>query len=523
MKFKKVLEDMLSEEIKNKKLFEVMLKKWFGDTPTEDQRSEGEIYFEGFEQIKTENKLRENAPEVRAFLLNFPKFDVKLLGDLRYYTLPQVKYIVSEFVNINLGDEEDPTPEIFRGNNLPATDERIQASKDLWFGSANLIIDKGTLRVYKIYTRKDSMSFGYYLKHLIDNKPYNELEYRNVWCITNPDEERNMYGGYRDRRTFYFVIDESKSPEKTKNKQEYIYYLSALQSTKDGGSKLRLTPIENNGSDPQVTPEEVYSIYPELKGELEKIVFKEFEDSELGKVTDILELVNEMQTNKYEFAKVSKSLKKRYIDKNKTLKTERSWMTMNGALKQSYIDLTTKQNVFERFSSIELINIILSNKSETTSLDRRLKMVGLSGLKYLINKNILNEHWHDMRVSITNPNISLFKNKKTKKYGLWNKDESDWVSFNGITYSSIYSTDETLSDSFFDENGDVSLVEIYTLNGVEDDTSFYCVFPTNTNHANGYFMSSKSWIKLREKIDELTASVDNFDPEVDTDLKEIGE
>jgi hypothetical protein len=520
MRFQKLLADLLTENVRNKKLFEFMLKKWYGETPTENNIKEGEVLFDGFDKIKKENRLRAQAPEVKAFLLNFPNFDVNNLADIRYYTVKQIEYIVSEFVDINITNDNDPTPEIFRGKNLPPTDERIEASKNLWYGTANLIIDKGNVRVYKIHTRKDSINFGYYLKHLIESDPYIKLKHTNQWCITRHTEQNNAYGGYRDIRTFYFVIDESKSPKNTTDKNKYIYYLSALQSAMDTPTKFRLTPIENDGSDPAVTPEDVYKIYPELKGEMEKIIFKKFDPSELGEVTDVIEYINENSENKYEFAKVNTTLKKRYIDKLNLLRKARSWETMTTQLKQSYIDYTTPKNVNERFSSEELLKEILKSKSETYSLNRKLEGVGAGSIDNLLSKHIIDLHRPDQRVSILNKNVSLMEHKTRRKFGLWNKNKGSWIEFNGVKYESYYSV--TDSDFFTDENGNVNLVEVYTINNNEDDTSFYCVFPPEGNNINGYFMTRKSWLNLKEKLESSSRIKVGFKPDDESDIKEYG-
>jgi hypothetical protein len=520
MRFQKLLADLLTENVKNKKLFEFMLKKWYGDNPTDANRRECEVLLDGFDKLKRENRLRPQAPEVKTFMLNYPNFDINYLNDIRAYTVKQAEYIISEFIYLDINNDDNPIPPIFRGRNLPHTPERIEASKNLWYGDANLIIRNGPVRVYKVYTRKDSINFGYYLQYLIDSSPYNKLEHRNLWCVTRSNEDYNAYGNYRNSRTFYFVIDESKSPEKTKNKNEYIYYLSALQNTKDSPTNFRLTPIENDGSDPAVSPDEIYKIYPQLKGELEKIVFKKFEESELGEVNDVVEYINEDENNQYEFAKVNKVLKKRYIDKNQTLTKARSWQTMSTELKQAYFEMITPKNVFERLRSKELLDEILKNKQELNSLNKRLDKIGLGSYKNIEKKHILDIHKIDQRVSILNKNVSLMEHKTTRKFGLWNKNKGSWIEFNGIIYKSHYSV--TDNDYFTDEKGNVNLVEIYTINNNEDDTSFYCVFPPEGNNINGYFMTRKSWLKLKEKLDSSSRIQVGFKPDDESDIKEYG-
>jgi hypothetical protein len=523
MKFKNIIVDILSEDFQNKKLFNHMLSKWFGENPSDRNKNETELLLTSFFEIK--NRLVTTLPEVITFLNRYPDFNPNGLKDIKNYTIEQTRFIVSEFVELP-GTQTDDTPEIFRGRNLPPNDERIDASKNLWYSTnKNLIVDEGDFRIYSISTRKDAINFGYYNGYIRTKSPYQLPSKSNMqWCVTRHNEGSNLYDHYRQNkgRTFYFVIDESKNPEKVTNGLESQYYISVLQHATDSQTGFRLTSILNDGSDPVMDENQLYTIYPKLRGHIDKIIKKKYSQLELGEIIDELDRVNENPNNQFEFAKVSKTLKKRYIDSGKIISTERSWNTMDTPLKQAYIDITTRETILERFSSTELIKKISSKQSELNSLNRRLKILGVeSGVKYILSKKTIDEHIPDQRLSILNSNISLFQHRNTKKFGLWNKSKSEWVMLNGVEYESVY--EHTNNNMFTDENDEDYLVEVFTKTGSEDNTTFYSIFPMETDHVHAYFLSHKQWLKLEEKIDSFSGDNIDFSPEDDTDLKEYGE
>jgi hypothetical protein len=518
MRIHDIIFDMILEEFGNKKLLNTMLLKWYGQELTDEQRNEGEFLLTKFFELK--NRLSIKLPEVVTFLNKYDNFDVNNIKEITVYTLPQAKFIVGEFFDFeNSTTPQDDTPEILRGRNLPPTTERVGASKGLWFAqNDNLIINDDGFRVYAIKNRKDSINYGYYQGFVSQQEPYVSQRSHMQWCTTRHIESSNLYGSYRNRRTFYFIIDESKSPQVQPNVEISQYYLSALQYATDSPTNFKVTSILNDGSDPVFTEEQLYKIYPKLNGHLDKIVPIEYNEKELGVITDDLDRVDERENNAFEFAKVSKQLKKRYVDAGKTLTKMRSWETMDDGLKQAYIDLTERQHVFERFSTKELLLKIKSRSSEVKSLDRRVKIVGYEdGFGALYSKMMTNEFIPDQRKSLKNNNISLFENRRTKKFGLFNKSMGEWVTLGGISYEDYFNKID--DDVFISDDGDMFTVEVYSKSGSPDDSSFYIVIPIDDN-INGYFVSHKKWLELQEKLhreDEET----NFNPDDDSDISEI--
>ncbi|MFM1796918.1 MAG: hypothetical protein RL733_699, partial [Actinomycetota bacterium] len=127
---------------------------------------------------------------------------------------------------------------------------------------------------------------------------------------------------------------------------------------------------------------------------------------------------------------------------------------MDDGLKKSYIDLTTQQNLFERFSTKELLVKIKERPGEVKSVDRRVKMVGYEdGFGVLYTKMMQTEFIPDQRKSLKNGNISLFENRRTKKNGLFDKSNGDWISLGGIRYEDFYSKID--DDVYVDDDGNV--------------------------------------------------------------------
>ena len=518
MKIQELIYDMLIEEFGNKKLLNLMLTKWYGQELTDEQRNEGEFLLTKFFELK--NRLTINLPEVVTFLNKFNNFEPKNIKEITVYTLDQAKFMVGEFFDFQGAlTPQDDTPEILRGRNLPPIPERIEASKGLWFAqNDNLIINDEGFRVYAIKNRKDSINYGYYQGFVSQQEPYASQRNHMQWCTTRHNESSNLYGSYRNRRTFYFIIDESKNPAIQPDVNISQYYLSALQYATDSPTNYKVTSILNDGSDPVFTEEQLYQTYPKLRGNLDKIRPVKYDENELGVITDDLDRVDERESNPFEFAKVSKQLKKRYVDAGKTVTTKRSWETMEDGLKQAYIDLTTRDNVFERFATKELLLKIKSKSSELKSLDRRIKINGIEdGFAAVYSKMMAIEFIPNQKISLKNNGLSLFQSRRSKKFGVFNTTKGDWVTFNGVTYDDVFS--KVSDDVFISDDGDMFTVEVYSKSSVPDESSFYIVIPIDDS-INGYFVSHNKWLELQEKL-EKEGEETNFDRENDSDMSEI--
>jgi hypothetical protein len=521
MKFNDLLIDIIAEEFANKKILQLLLKKWFGETPSDQEKEKTEFYLTEFFKIK--QRLSENSPEVRTFLNRFPNFKLDNIKNVVNYNLEQIIFILSEFIDLEPNKQSIGIPDIFIGKDLLPTAQRISASKNLWYGKTdNLIVNEEGFRVYEIRNRKESQMWGYYNGYLVDSEPYSSQGEYSQWCTTRYRNDTNLYGSYRSaprKRTFYFAIDESKSPDIEPNIRKSRYYISAIQTAEDSSTGFKITDILNDGIDTDITIDKLYEIYPKLRGHIEKIKPIEYTQEELGVTTDVLEKVDEDENNQYAFWKIGTSLKKRYIDSNKPITNPKSWDTMNDGLKKSYFDLTDRYNYLERFSSFSFINHIKKNNSDKRSLTVRLKKLGLS-LGDLTD-NLMKGNFKVARVSIDNKNIRLYQKNGIEKYGLFNSNEGDWVTFLGITYTPDYQIIDT--DIYLDSEGETYVVETFSKTLQPTHDSFYSVYMVGDGNPNfdSHFLSSKKW---KELVKELTPEdgneTESDSPKDYSDLKE---
>ena len=216
MRFTEILFDTLLEEVKNKKLFNSLMDIWRTERPNITDE-EGENLFYNFARIK--DGLRPDRPQVFTFLSRYdgdhgyPKFDENNLRQIEKYSYSQLSFLLNEF------NPEERTVErdVFAGADTKPTPERIEASRNLWFGNDNLVFDRDGLRVYAIKNQQMSIRYGYWYHTVYKNAQGRPDESdRNIspWCVTwRPDMGKsNMWGNYRGQgRTFYFVIDENKN------------------------------------------------------------------------------------------------------------------------------------------------------------------------------------------------------------------------------------------------------------------------------------------------------------------------
>lgn len=520
MKINDILYDILLEEFANKKILRTCMLKWYGENPTNEQTFEADNLLTKFYELKTGNKLKTTDAEVITFLNNFSDFDTSNIPNAAAYSLQQMKLLIGEFYELD-GNEYNTTntiPEILRGKDLPKTPERIKASKSLWYeNNQYTIINEDGFRVYSIPDRQTSINFGYYEGEMSRIPPYNSMQ----WCTTKEITSSNLYSSYRDRRTFYFIIDESKSPEVESNVQVSQYYLSALQYATDSPTNFRLTPILNNGGDPVINEEQLYAIYPKLRGNIDKIKKVEYDYStELGESASILDRISENE-GQYEFAKMSWRLKKAYIDSGKPIRKEKSWMSMQDGLKTSYIDITEKNTILERFKK-ELLFTIRKDKKWLTSLERRLTILGNKGLSELIAE--INKDTYDLvRVSQNSNDVVLYRTKlKPSKYGIWNSKRNDWYEKNGVTYNDIYKDPST---NVFTSSKDNKryLVQIFNESSEPNNSSFVILYPTvKEEKARGFFMTYNTFLDLKENERLYKEGQTDIDTDVEkhSDIKE---
>jgi hypothetical protein len=301
------------------------------------------------------------------------------------------------------------------------------------------------------------------------------------------------------------------------------YYLSALQYATDSPTNFRVTSILNNGSDPTFTEEQLYAIYPKLRGHIDKIKKVQYDyTAELGESGNILDRITENE-GQYEFARVQWRLKKAYIDIGKPIRKEKSWMSMQDGLRTSYIDLTTNENIYERFG-YELFKTIKKDNKWLKSLEARIKRLkGEKGfVEFIYN---FNKDMYEMERTSKNSNdISLYKTKsRPTKYGIWNAKNNDWQELGGVIYDDSYI--EPDDDIFMSsKNDDTYYVSVFSKSGQPDNTSFvilYSVDQIDSDRGRGYFMTYNKFLELQEN-ERLHKEGEEVDVDVEkySDIKE---
>lgn len=523
MKIKDLFTQILEEQIANKKLFNALLEKWRVDSP-DITETEVEKLFNRFQQIKT--NLNPNLPQVISFLYRFdgnfgyPSFNKDDLKDITKYTHHQIKSLIDEYTPIDdLEEIEDNT--IFNDKVTDPTTEKIQASKDLWFGDRYCILNLPGFRVYDIPDQSTAVKFGYYSETILK-----QLHGVYIWCVARRKDHKlgNLWELYRNdnKRSFYFVIDESRSPEVNTNNEENKYYVSALQYDDSSNYKYRITSVLNDG-DHAYNWNEVVNKYPQLREMKQLIVNKPFSNKELEEQS-VFSSISE-NPGKYEFRRISKGLKKLFINNGGVLTKPESWTSMDKELRFLYISSINKDNFLTKIPSYSFLAEIKKIGSDFSSLNNRLTTIGKKGVSDLF-KYFIDYGYYIARTSKDNPNIKLYKSKSDGKFGLYDLVNGDWVTKNGVYYDGVFKIIK--NTSIKDDKNVPYIVEIYSKTSMPDDHSFYALSPLDaTSTTKSFFLTASAYNKLTEKMSEVEIrnkkvnTLQDFDPTSDVDIKEI--
>jgi hypothetical protein len=513
MKFNGILSDLLIEAVRDQQKFDRIFEIW----KNQDQNLSLELAeFLFNEHLKRSSGFKVTNPNVRTFLNRFdgvvgnfnqfaPNIDrddyqglEKALSKIENFNLEQIKFLIGEFIDLPgqqfanvvtriAAPNQDPNPQI------------IDNSKSLWYGkNENLIIDEGNFRVYKIDTRQKSIDFGYYEGYISQSEPYRSSGKSHMqWCTTRHRVDSNMYAGYRDRRTFYFIIDESKDPDIEKDININQYYLSALQYATDTarGIRFKLTSILNDGSDPDFSDSKLLSVYPKLSNHLDKIIKKDYNRSyEISNDDDVINWITE-QPGEYEFKRRSNREKKEYVDRRKFLKKKDSWLSMDKPLRQTYINYTQGNDVLERFSD-EIIQTILKDKDDKSRFMNRLKLLNFN-LADILTHFFSNDYEVIMK-NIKNEYIVLAMTKsQPRKYGIYDLNKKEFLEKDGNMYSPEYN--DILHKFMIDQSGNNYTVRGHSKTNSIDNNSFFTIvdlFNENDKMAPAIFVSKQQWDQL---------------------------
>ena len=543
MNIQDLVYDVIVEEVKNKKLFNFLLKKWFGDNPTPEQIQQAEADLTLF--MEKQKSLTVNNPAVYTFLMRhdgnhgLPAFDPSKLMDISQYSLEEIESLLHEFRDavLTAGEEDE-----FKGK-LTSDEKKVAASKKLWLSDRDVIINEEGFKVHFVSDARESIKYGFYQQAMAEK--YSGVQ----WCVTGrntSDSRSNLWGTYRPRRTFWFVMDESKNPKDNPNKEVYRYYICALQYCKNdqGYTGFKMTSMLNDGDNPK-TWDEVVRIYPQLAEHRDKFEYVAYDEAELFDRNMANRLTEAPGRN--EFAAARRELKKAYLDGGGVISTEKSWMSMDTNLRNLYILTVTARDAVDKFSSYELMSAIKKVGNEFRLLDNTLKSMGSRqdqngrianqsmadlGVAF-IYQHLMENEFITARTSIDNPKIRLYKSKKNKKkFGLYHLGRTDWVIHDGIKFEPDYTESSTIL--YIDDQDKSYLVETYVVgeNGPIDNRSLYCVYPIDEENelAGGHFIGARQWAEIEgtkmhpkdeENDDDDSRRFTDLNPETDVDIKEM--
>jgi hypothetical protein len=461
--------------------------------------------------LRDGNKVKIN--DLLSFLLEFTSFRMKI-GDGK-------EKVDAEIERLN---------NIFGEDNSKPTDKKIQTSKEMWEGQNNLVIDEGDFRVYSINTREESKRFGYYyqekLRELVLYNVENKKTPTSVspWCVASRGQDQriiqdgkmiinsisNMYTNYRNSFFFYFVIDESK--DLFGNRGEY--YISTIMARSGGG--FMIASMYNG--EYNISTDELYKLYPKLNGHLDKLIYNPFDrqkEADDNVPLTILEIINENEGSPNAFWMQGPDEKTAYINAGGQLKNPKSWETMVNELREQYINSIQLHDARQKIGSEEFMRaIIKSGVSWKNKLDRRMKQVGTSGIGYLADDFMKINYGPDF-YGKKNESIRIYKNKKSKMYGIYDINEGNWLNKDGIEYDAEF-TMRSLPDSedIFDDDND----KIYIVNEfASPNVKFYTLTDLDDSDYKVYILSEKKYRELKEKLGN-----DGGQPDFKTDT-DIGE
>jgi hypothetical protein len=547
MNIQDLVYDVLVEEVKNKKLFNFLLKKWFGDNPTPEQMQRAEADLTLFSE--KQKSLTPKNPAVYTFLLRhngtenrFPKFDPAGLMDITRYSLQEIESLLHEFKDDTLASNDEEF-----SRNLRSTPENVEASKKLWLSDRDTLVNEEGFKVHFVADARESIKYGYYQEYVAESN-------RGVqWCVTGrntPESRGNLWGTYRPKRTFWFVIDQSRDPKENADPNIYKYYLTALQYcerdrhpiTGEIYTGFKLTSLLNDGDNP-MTWEQITTIYPQLTPYRESFQYVRYDETELFD-QNVARRLNEVEGHMHEFAAARREYKKSYIDNGGVISTEKSWLSMDDNLKTVYIITSTARDLGDKFPSTELMRAIRSSGNFLKLLDNHIKSLGnrLDDNGRIANKELADlgvssvydqlkqKEFDTARTSLDNPKIKLYRSKVTKKkFGLFDLAKNDWVTHDGVTFEDYT---EFTTDLYEDDELKQYLVETFVgPSGQVDNQSLFAVAPIleNQEFGNCHFIGYRQMQELNKKIhpkndeddDDDTIRFKDFDPEKEVDIKEI--
>lgn len=532
MKINDLIFDMVVEEVKSsqKTFFNELMTKWKTEVPelTDEQ---GEKVFNRHSNIKNQISI-ENSGVLRFLKRHdgrFPnkkKYSLNDLKQIQVFTFKDLVAFLVEFGgtfklddnqtnNENPEDEQRKIESIFASNGNQSNEQKVEASKAMWYSDENCIINKDGVRVYKVLGESHSKRMGYYYQSLHRNQ---WIKYRvkerigrvnSPWCVTWRGDDvkvyddegnylygngNNLYGSYRknDKKTFYFLIDDNRN-YLSDNIEEARYHMAAIQINNYGS--YTVTSMINDGDDTK-SWDFIVNTWPQLDGERDKFEWRALSSEELesAKITDT---INEVPGDPNEFSAQTPERMTEYIGMGGKIKEVDSWNAMTSGLKNTYITMMQLHDATSRISNTRLLTAILRTSPPEypyrEKLDRKLKQIGKSGIDYLVN-DFMQKDYILVRKGQKDSNYRIYQSKSSHLFGIYHISSFEWV-MDGVTkteYSDRFSEEKMMRTE--DEQGNRYAVKSYS---APNGDAFYVIIDNPTlsdgGEALGYLVSKQMW------------------------------
>jgi hypothetical protein len=430
-----------------------------------------------------------NMAEIYALKQRFPDFpaeDIQKLKDVQTYTWEQIEFLMDRFNTTEAAAEVDfsiegDTPE----------DRKISAIQK-WEKEYNKLIDENGIVVHKIEGKDEAIALGR-LQHILVDK-YGGSR----WCVTLPPGSggNNLYTGYRDRRSFYFVMDKNKPENDT-------YYISALQvvdMTKNQYEGPFVVTPRPNGDQMGKSWEDVVGIFPALQGK--ENMFRIIPKSKKEQFDGVLDTIrfypnpqNPPAAN--DFAIQSRAVQEMYVDSpNRVINDPRSFMTLSEDLQKKYVANTTLDNYKSKYKNLDdskpfgMLDALGSKNLRF--LDAMMKsQLGIKDGVLAVKTSILKLNYNTSYGDSQNDSIKMFISKVGQKYGIMDLNTIEWIK--PLNYL------RTKAETYFTpEDRKLYILQRYTNEDGSD--YFYWLFPkenltsrdkSSSSHLRGKFLTKE--------------------------------
>jgi hypothetical protein len=430
-----------------------------------------------------------NMAEIYALKQRFPDFpaeDVQKLKDIQTYTWEQIEFLMDRFNTTEAAAEVDFSID----GDTP--DDRKRSALQKWDNSYNKLIDENNIVVYKIEGKDEAIALGR-LQHILVEK-YGGSR----WCVTLPPGSggNNLYTGYRDRRSFYFVLDKNKS-------EDDVNYISALQvvdmSKNSYEGPFVVTP-RPNGDQMGKSWENVVAIWPALQGKenmfrIIPLSKKEQFDGVLDRIRFYPNPQNPPAAN--DFAIQSRAVQEMYVDSpNRIINDPRSFMTLSEDLQKKYVATTTLDNYKSKYKNLDESKpfgmLEALGSKNLRFLDAMMKsQLGIKDGVLAVKASILRLNYTISYGDSQNDSIKMFISKIGQKYGIMDLDTIEWVK--PLNYI------RTKAETYFTpEDRKLYVLQRYTNEDGSD--YFYWLFPkenltsrdkSSSSHLKGKFLTKE--------------------------------